>query len=90
MAGTQGLASGKGSRSFPRRCAAQNQDGRGLMLDGEALLVVSGEQAAAALPDFYFSMARTTWVERQAELDRYIPMYSPLVRWIARHIRYML
>lgn len=68
----------------------QNQDPRGMMLDGEAMLVVSGEQAAAALPDFYFLMARSTWITRQEELERYLPVERGLARWLARYLRFVL
>ncbi len=76
--------------SFYFTIGTQNQDPRGMMLDGEASLVVSGSQAAVALVDFYFLMARTTWITRQTELDQYVPPYGDFIRWIARKIRLVL
>ncbi|MEO7361203.1 MAG: hypothetical protein ABI120_12800, partial [Gemmatimonadaceae bacterium] len=76
--------------NFYLTSGTQNEDVRGMMLDGEAQIVISGEQAAAALPDFYLLMARTTWISKQKELDAFFPHYSAFMRWIARNIRYVL
>jgi hypothetical protein len=45
---------------------SQNMDDRGLASDGEAMLIVSGPQASAGLVDFFYMMARTTWVDRSS------------------------
>lgn len=76
--------------SFYLTSGTQNQDARGMMLDGEAQLVVSGEQAAAALPDFYLLMARTTWITKQSELDEQIPVGGAFLRWLAQFVRLVL
>ncbi len=76
--------------SFYLTSGTQNQDSRGMMLDGEAQLVVSGNQAAAALPDFYLLMARTTWITSQKELDVHLPVGGALLRWVAQYVRYVL
>jgi len=73
--------------SFYFTAGTQNQDPRGLMLDGEATLVVSGIPAAAGLVDLYYLMARTTWVSRQEEIDRLLPAPSWFMRRVARAIR---
>ena len=73
--------------SFYFTAGTQNQDPRGLMLDGEATLIVSGIPAAAGLVDLYYLMARTTWVSRQEEIDRLLPPPSGFMRRIARVIR---
>jgi hypothetical protein len=62
-------------------------DDRGLMSDGEATLIVSGPQAAAGLADLFYMMARTTWVERPAELERLLPRPSSLMSKFAYWIR---
>ena len=66
---------------------SHNMDDRGLALDGEATVIVSGPQAAAGLVDLFYMMARTTWIERPAELERLLPRQSPLVHRFARWIR---
>jgi hypothetical protein len=66
---------------------SQNMDDRGLMSDGEATLIVSGPQAAAGLVDLFYMMARTTWIDRPAELERLLPRHSPIVHRFARWIR---
>jgi hypothetical protein len=65
---------------------SHNMDQRGLMSDGEAMLIVSGPQAAG-LVDLFYMMARTTWIEREAELNRLLPRRSALIRWFAHRLR---
>jgi hypothetical protein len=60
------------------------------MSDGEAMLIVSGPQASAGLVDLFYMMARTTWIDRPAELDRLLPPPSSLMRRFARWIRAVL
>jgi hypothetical protein len=66
---------------------SHNMDQRGLMSDGEAMLIVSGPQGMVGLVDLFYMMARTTWVERQPELDRLLPPKSGLVHRFARRIK---
>jgi hypothetical protein len=73
--------------SFYYTLGSQNEDPRGLMLDGETTMLVSGVYAAAGLVDLYYLMARSTWVTTEAELDRFLPPRSGLMRRIARIIR---
>lgn len=73
--------------SFYFTLGTQNQDPRGLMLDGEATLVVSGAPAAAGLVDLYYLMARSRWVSTQQELDELLPPPGRFMRWIGRLIR---
>jgi hypothetical protein len=76
--------------SFYFSLGTQNQDPRGMLLDGEATMIVSGFHAATGLVDLYFLMARTTWIDTQAELDRLLPPRGGLMRRIARLIRIAL
>jgi hypothetical protein len=73
--------------SFYFSLGTQNEDPRGLMLDGETTMLVSGFYAAAGLVDLYYLMARSTWVTTEAELDRFVPPRRGLMRRIARLIR---
>ena len=66
---------------------SHNMDDRGLMSDGEAMVIVSGPQASAGLVDLFYMMARTTWVDRPDELERLLPRPSPLISRFARWIR---
>ena len=66
---------------------SHNMDDRGLMSDGEAMLIVSGPQASAGLVDLFYMMARTTWIETRAELDRLLPPRMGLVHWFAWKVR---
>jgi phosphatidylserine/phosphatidylglycerophosphate/cardiolipin synthase-like enzyme len=66
---------------------SHNMDDRGLVSDGEATLIVSGPQASAGLADLFYMMARTTWVDRPAELERLLPRQSSLISRFARWIR---
>jgi hypothetical protein len=73
--------------SFYFTLGTQNQDPRGMVLDAEATMVVSGFHGAAGLVDLYFIMARSTWINAQADLDRLLPPRRGLLRRIARLIR---
>jgi hypothetical protein len=73
--------------SFYFTLGSQNQDPRGMMLDGESTLIVSGVHAAAGLVDTYYLMARSTWIATQPELDRLLPPPSRWMRLLARLVR---
>ncbi|HJQ20746.1 MAG TPA: hypothetical protein VJ867_10380, partial [Gemmatimonadaceae bacterium] len=66
---------------------SHNMDQRGLMSDGEAMLIVSGPQASAGLVDLFYMMARTTWIDDQRTLDRLLPPRSSIIHRFARRIR---
>jgi hypothetical protein len=66
---------------------SHNMDDRGLMSDGEAILIVSGPQASAGLVDLFYMMARTTWIDRPDELERLLPRRASLIHRFARWIR---
>jgi len=69
---------------------SQNQDDRSLMENGEVLAVISGEAALAGIADYVYLVARATWLETQADLNRAQPPVSKfkhdLARWIRRLI----
>jgi phosphatidylserine/phosphatidylglycerophosphate/cardiolipin synthase-like enzyme len=69
---------------------SHNMDDRGLMSDGEAMLIVSGPQASAGLVDLFYMMARTTWIDRPAELERLLPPPKSLIRRFSYWIRAVL
>jgi hypothetical protein len=71
--------------SFYFAVGTQNQDGRGMALDGEATVVTSGFQAAEGVVDLYYLMARSTWIDDQRELERLLPG-STLLGRLARLI----
>ena len=73
--------------SFHFSLGTQNQDPRGIMLDGEATLIVSGVPAAAGLVDLFYLMARTRWVATQQQVDALLPPPSGFMRWVGRLIR---
>ncbi len=66
---------------------SHNMDDRGLMSDGEATLIVSGPQASAGLVDLFYMMARTTWIDRPAELEKLLPRQASIIHRFARWIR---
>jgi len=69
---------------------AHNMDDRGLMSDGEATLIVSGPQASAGLADLFYMMARTTWIDRPAELEQLLPRRASIIHRFAYWIRAVL
>lgn len=69
---------------------SQNQDDRSLMGNGELLTVVSGEAVLAGLTDYVYLVARATWLDTQADLDRELPPVSPFKRQLARWLRRLI
>src|SRR5206468_11207085 len=76
--------------SFYFSVGSQNMDPRGLMQDGEVSVIVSGPHAAAGFVDLYYLMARTTWLERKAQLDGLLPEPRGLMARVGRMIRALL
>jgi hypothetical protein len=66
---------------------SHNMDQRGLMSDGEAMLIVSGPQASAGLVDLFYMMARTTWIDKPAELEQLLPRRASIIHRFAKWIR---
>jgi hypothetical protein len=66
---------------------SMNKDARGMMLDGETLLVVSGKWGLVHYPDFALLAGRTTWLRDHEQLDELLPPYSTLNRWLGRLLR---
>lgn len=68
----------------------QNHDPRGLMLDGETSMIVSGFQASSGLVDLFYLMARTMWIENDTEIDRLVPAPPGLAARLAHLIRFAM
>jgi hypothetical protein len=66
---------------------SQNQDPRGMFMDGEAGVLFTGSQALVPLVDLVFMVGTVTWVNDQATLDRLIPPPGELKRRIARNTK---
>jgi hypothetical protein len=76
--------------SFYFIAGSQNHDDRGLLLDGETDLIVSGFDASAGLVDLFYLMARSTWIDTPAEIDRLIPAPKGILARLAKWIRLAL
>ena len=76
--------------SFYFSLGTQNEDPRGIMMDGEATILVSGIHASAGLVDLYYIMARSTWIETRADLDRLLTRPKGLMVRLARMVRLAL
>jgi phosphatidylserine/phosphatidylglycerophosphate/cardiolipin synthase-like enzyme len=76
--------------SFYFALGSQNHDTRGLMLDAEASVVVSGFDASVGLVDLFDLMARTTWIEGDAEVDRLVPPPGGIMERLAHLIRFVM
>jgi hypothetical protein len=63
---------------------SQNQDYRGMFMDGEVGVLITGAQSLVPLLDLVFLVGTATWVDDQATLDRMLPPPSELQRRIAR------
>jgi len=76
--------------SFYFAAGSQNHDPRGILSDGETGVIVSGVQASAGLVDLFYLMARTTWVESNADIDRLVPPPHGLLARFAHLLRYVM
>jgi hypothetical protein len=69
---------------------SQNQDDRSLIENGEVLAVISGEAALAGIADYVYLVARATWLDTQADLDREQPPVSKFKHDMARWLRRLI
>jgi len=76
--------------SFYFAVGSLNHDPRGLMLDGEASVIVSGFAASSGLVDLFYIMSRTTWVTTDADIDRLLPPPRGLLARIAHLVRFAM
>jgi hypothetical protein len=63
---------------------SQNQDYRGMFMDGEVAVVFTGATSLVPLVDLVFMVGTVTWVEDDATLDRLLPPVGELQRRISR------
>lgn len=66
---------------------SQNQDYRGMFMDGEIGVLFSGAESLVPLVDLLFLEGIVTWVDDQETLDRLLPPASELMRRLARVIK---
>jgi hypothetical protein len=69
---------------------SQNQDYRGMLMDGEVLYCVSGWGSMNGLLDFVFLMGLSEWPKTQEELDTLIPPPSGFQSGMARWFKFGL
>jgi len=69
---------------------SHNEDYRGVMLDGEALFVVSGFGSLYGLIDFATTLGLCDWMESVEQLNKVLPPYSEWQRRIGRIIKIAL
>ena len=65
---------------------SQNQDYRGIIMDGEVAAVISGYFSLIGLMDFFFMSGLTTWIDDVQKLDQLLPPQSGWRRWLGRFI----
>jgi phosphatidylserine/phosphatidylglycerophosphate/cardiolipin synthase-like enzyme len=63
---------------------SQNQDYRGMFMDGEVAVLFTGATSLVPLVDLVFMVGTVTWVEDDATLDRLLPPVGELQRRISR------
>jgi hypothetical protein len=63
---------------------SQNQDYRGMFMDGEVAVLFSGPAALLPLVDLVFLEGTVTWVDDQRTLDRLLPKAGELKRRFGR------
>jgi hypothetical protein len=67
---------------FVLTVGSHNQDRRGMLLDGEVLVAVSGCDATIALPDLMFLLGTSFWPDSVEDLRTEFPQKSP--GWLKR------
>jgi phosphatidylserine/phosphatidylglycerophosphate/cardiolipin synthase-like enzyme len=77
------------ARTTPRAASfaflgSQNQDYRGMFMDGEVSVLFTGATSLVPLVDLVFMVGTVTWIDDQATLDRLLPPVGELQRRIAR------
>ena len=63
---------------------SQNQDYRGMFMDGEVDVLLTGPESLVPMLDLVFMVGTVTWIDDQATLDRLIPPVGEFMRRIAR------
>jgi hypothetical protein len=77
------------TRGIPRAASfalvgSQNQDYRGMFMDGEVGVLFTGAESLVPLIDLVFMIGTVTWLDDQATLDRLLPPVGELRRRISR------
>lgn len=63
---------------------SQNQDYRGMFMDGEVAVVFTGATSLVPLIDLVFMVGTVTWIDDEATLNRLLPPVGEFQRRIAR------
>ena len=63
---------------------SQNQDYRGMFMDGEAGVVFTGPESLVPLIDLVFMVGTVTWVDDQTTLDQLLPPVGEFQRRVSR------
>jgi len=63
---------------------SQNQDYRGMFMDGEVGVLFTGAESLLPLVDLVFMAGTVTWIDDQATLDRLLPPVGEFRRRVAR------
>jgi hypothetical protein len=63
---------------------SQNQDNRGMFMDGEVAVVFSGPAALVPMVDLIFLEGTVTWLRDRAMLDTLLPRPSEYLRRLVR------
>jgi hypothetical protein len=66
---------------------SQNQDYRGMFMDGEVGILIAGHEALAVLVDLVFLEGTVTWLEDRATIDRLLGRPGELERRLVRVIK---
>jgi hypothetical protein len=61
-----------------------NENYRSMLMDGEAMVLVSGWTSLYAIPDLILLTGLATWIDDQAELDRRLPRPGRFTRALGR------
>jgi hypothetical protein len=69
---------------------SQNEDYRGMIMDGETLFVTGHTWAMLAYLDFVMIMGQTTWIDDVKQLEALLPKQTHFWQWVGWYIKLAL
>ena len=67
-----------------------NKDARGVYLDGEVYVLLSGDESLWSWPDYFMMFGWCRWVTTVPAMDGLVPPQGKATRWMAYKIRRVL
>jgi hypothetical protein len=79
-----------GRSAYFMTAGSQNQDRRGMLLDGEVLVGVAGKESLMGLADLVFIVGTANWIQSVADVNACFPPEGGLLKSLTRWIRNLI